>query len=79
MISLSVICATKMCSPIKRFSSNLFKIVFQFMFVYLFLSLLYSPFFQADSISSFYFCLAGFMIARTYLWEENQENNKEKG
>jgi len=35
-----------------------------FSFELLVISLLYSPFFQADSISSFFFCLAGFVVAR---------------
>ena len=38
--------------------------VSMFSFELLVISLLYSPFFQADSISSFFFCLAGFVVAR---------------
>jgi len=48
-----------------------------FSFIMLVLCFLYSPFFLADSISSFYFCLAGFMMVRTCWREENQENKGE--
>lgn len=50
-----------------------------FSFIMLLLSLSYSPFFQSDSISSFYFCLAGFVIMRAYQRKEEHENEKAEG
>jgi hypothetical protein len=36
-----------------------------FSFTMLFMSSWYSPYFKSDSIASFFFCLAGFIIRRT--------------